>query len=177
MSSLSNKNKRRGYKEAPLVLPSKIIFDETARNNGKPTSPPDALMTPLPTPLPRLIAPSELQAEGAIPSSWNLFVTSVDVEEGMSHRNRKKRKRASNEDTASCNNAVDELEDSEVVEQLEYPMDDQDMSILPDVAPLSSDMVPWDDIDRRFDQLPLLKALDNVQVGMQFAWKVSFFVK
>ena len=69
MGSLSNKNKRKGFKDAMgKEVPPKIIFseqgDQVTNTNG-----------------PRLVPPSEKQEEGLLPP--NIFVTSVDVEEGL----------------------------------------------------------------------------------------------
>lgn len=74
MASLSNKNKRKGFKNAMgKEVPSKIVFseqvDSNASTNGVQTS------------APRLVPPSEKQEEGLLPP--NVFVTSVDVEEGL----------------------------------------------------------------------------------------------
>jgi hypothetical protein len=175
MSSLSNKNKRRGYKDAPLVLPSKIVFDNKAVYPA--TSPLPPLADVSSTHLPRLIPPSELQAEGAIPSAWNLFVTSVDVEEGMSRRHKKRKHATSNTAVsyAEKTSAVDDLDDSEVVEQLEQAMSDQDMLSISAVEPSSTKSVAWKDVDKRFDQFPLLMNLAGVSAGVRFAWKVCSF--
>lgn len=92
MASLSNKNKRKGFKQAMAsALPKKIVF-----------AAPDAELTPPepePAPLPfqaasssevaaaapnifpRLVPPSEKQQNGQIPV--NMIVTSIDVEEGL----------------------------------------------------------------------------------------------
>lgn len=69
MGSLSNKNKRKGFKDAMgREVPPKIIFsehgDQDTNTNGL-----------------RLVPPSEKQEEGLLPP--NVFVTSVDVEEGL----------------------------------------------------------------------------------------------
>ncbi|KAI0329908.1 hypothetical protein GY45DRAFT_1278743 [Cubamyces sp. BRFM 1775] len=120
MASLQNKNKKRGFKSAMAQgVPPKIIFPDaaSAASTSTPTqqqqqqsmdvdpdvqlveaalnpSPPTA--TPAITRVqPRLIPPSEKQERGQIPA--NMFVTSVDVEEGMwntkgKKKNKKKKK-------------------------------------------------------------------------------------
>jgi hypothetical protein len=73
MASLSNKNKRRGFKNAMgKEVPLKIIFSEQVdpNMNGRVQAPP-----------PRLVPPSEKQEKGLLPP--NVFVTSVNVEEGL----------------------------------------------------------------------------------------------
>jgi len=75
MASLSNKNKRKGFKNAMgKEVRSKIVFSEqvdsnTNANGGVQLS------------APRLVPPSEKQEKGLLPQ--NVFVTSVDVEEGL----------------------------------------------------------------------------------------------
>jgi hypothetical protein len=80
MASLSNKNKRRGFKNTmgKEVLP-KIIFSEqvgpntSANGRVQPSAP-------------RLVPPSEKQEKGLLPP--NVFVTSVNVEEGLWQKNK-----------------------------------------------------------------------------------------
>lgn len=74
MASLSNKNKRRGFKNAMgKEVPPRIIFSERVDphtdTNGR-----------VQAPAPRLVPPSEKQEKGLLPP--NVFVTSVDVEKG-----------------------------------------------------------------------------------------------
>ena len=75
MASLSNKNKRRGFKNAMgKEVPPKIIFSgqvcpDTSTNGRVQVS------------APRLVPPSEKQEKGLLPP--NVFVTSVNVEEGL----------------------------------------------------------------------------------------------
>lgn len=110
MMGLSNKNKRKGFKRSmATVQPSKIIFDDEAvdpSSSSQTSATPgpstlkrkeasiNALSTasssrPEPTlsrrgsalNLPRLVPPSEKQELGLLPD--RMFVTSIDVEEGM----------------------------------------------------------------------------------------------
>lgn len=72
MATLSNKNKRRGFKNAMgKEVPSKIVFSEQVDPNADLNGQSQAL-------IPRLVPPSEKQEEGLLPP--NVFVTSVDVE-------------------------------------------------------------------------------------------------
>ena len=78
MASLSNKNKKRGFKNAMgKEVPPKINFLEQAcpdtNVNGR-----------VQVPAPRLVPPSEKQEKGLLPP--NVFVTSVNVEEGLRRR-------------------------------------------------------------------------------------------
>jgi len=75
MALLSNKNKRRGFKNAMgKEVPPKIIFSgqvcPDTNVNGR-----------VQVPAPRLVPPSEKQEKGLLPP--NVFVTSVNVEEGL----------------------------------------------------------------------------------------------
>ncbi|KAI0637605.1 hypothetical protein C8Q77DRAFT_1086815 [Trametes polyzona] len=107
MASLQNKNKRRGFKNAlSQGVPPKIVFPDSAAVAAAEQSvsagagmdiDPDASLVEAelaPAPeeqrparpesraaQPRLVPPSEKEALGLLPA--NMFVTSVDVEEGM----------------------------------------------------------------------------------------------
>lgn len=75
MASLSNKNKRRGFKNAMgKDVPPKITFSEQADPNLNANGRVQASA-------PRLVPPSEKQEQGLLPP--NVFVTSVNVEEGL----------------------------------------------------------------------------------------------
>ena len=75
MASLSNKNKRKGFKNAMRKeVPPKIIFSEQVDPNAN-------LNGRVQAPAPRLVPPSEKQEKGLLPP--NVFVTRVDVEEGL----------------------------------------------------------------------------------------------
>jgi hypothetical protein len=75
MTSLSNKNKRRGFKsKVGKEVPSKIIFSEQV-------DPKTSLDGAVRAFTPRLVPPSEKQEKGLLPP--NVFVTSIDVEEGL----------------------------------------------------------------------------------------------
>lgn len=75
VGSLSNKNKRKGFKNAMgKEVPPKIIFSEQVDPNANVDGQVQASA-------PRLIPPSEKQEKGLLPP--NVFVTSVDVEEGL----------------------------------------------------------------------------------------------
>ena len=75
MASLSNKNKKKGFKNAMgKQVPPKIIFSEQVDSNPNVNGRVQA-------PALRLIPPSEKQEKGLLPP--NIFVTSVNVEEGM----------------------------------------------------------------------------------------------
>ncbi|KAI0057745.1 hypothetical protein BV25DRAFT_1970353 [Artomyces pyxidatus] len=91
MMSLSNKNKRRGFKRAMAgQLPTRIAFSDDATPSSSSVVDPTSSRPASPAKLPRLIPPSEKQDLGLIPP--NVFVTSVDVEAGLWPQKKKKGK-------------------------------------------------------------------------------------
>jgi len=134
MASLSNKNKRRGFKNAMgKELPPKIIFsgqvDPHANTNGWVR----ALV-------PRLVPPSEKQEKGLLPP--NLFVTSVDVEEGL--RTSKKPKSV---------------------------IPDTKLSETPPMGHAAGE-VDRTTIQDRWDSLGLVSSLTELPIGTIVGWKV-----
>ncbi|KIP10560.1 hypothetical protein PHLGIDRAFT_219210 [Phlebiopsis gigantea 11061_1 CR5-6] len=96
MASLSNKNKRKGFKQAMAnSLPPKIVFSNPASAEEIlpfSTTSPGEIQAAAPSIFPRLVAPSEKQANGQLPP--NMFVTSIDVEEGLRKGKKKNKKKA-----------------------------------------------------------------------------------
>ncbi|KAF4574515.1 hypothetical protein EYR36_005857 [Pleurotus pulmonarius] len=81
MSSLKNKNKKKGFKNASnRPIPQKIVFNDDVPNlkDDVEMAIVDNILHSEKGPLPRVIPPSEKQARGELPP--NMFVTSVDVE-------------------------------------------------------------------------------------------------
>ncbi|KAG9219430.1 hypothetical protein CCMSSC00406_0005324 [Pleurotus cornucopiae] len=80
MSSLKNKNKKKGFKNASnRPIPQKIVFSDVANSKDDvEMAIVDNILHTEKRPLPRVIPPSENQARGELPP--NMFVTSVDVE-------------------------------------------------------------------------------------------------
>ncbi|KAJ8697734.1 hypothetical protein PTI98_004510 [Pleurotus ostreatus] len=80
MSSLKNKNKKKGFKNASnRPIPQKIVFSDVANSKDDvEMAIVDNILHTEKRPLPRVIPPSEKQARGELPP--NMFVTSVDVE-------------------------------------------------------------------------------------------------
>jgi hypothetical protein len=129
MSSLSNKNKRRGFKGAMgQNVPEKIVFTFPAVEE-----------TPIARVLPRLIPPSERQN---LPS--NMLVTSVDVEEGL--HSKKKRKK------------WDEASDPSLYNEVEIK---------------NESGVDVNAIEREWDALVQIKEQISLCSGALVGWKVS----
>ncbi len=80
MSSLKNKNKKKGFKNASnRPIPQKIVFNDVPNlKDDVEMAIVDNILHSEKGPLPRVIPPSEKQARGELPP--NMFVTSVDVE-------------------------------------------------------------------------------------------------
>ncbi|CCM05892.1 uncharacterized protein FIBRA_08130 [Fibroporia radiculosa] len=104
MASLQNKNKRKGFKKSmSSVIPPKIIFDveddaagpshsTISAEQALPFSSVDTIDQDVYLANARLIPPSEKQERGLLPA--HMFVTSVDVEEGLHPKRNKRKKRA-----------------------------------------------------------------------------------
>ncbi|KAF9262155.1 hypothetical protein L218DRAFT_1000903 [Marasmius fiardii PR-910] len=111
MFSLGNKNKKKGFKKQPSNFPKvmgKIVFsaDEQLPQTPESSNVRDSMIAPenegtqdpvlpymsepVPQARPRLIPPTEKQALGLLPR--NVWVSSVDVEEGLG-KSKKKRKK------------------------------------------------------------------------------------
>jgi hypothetical protein len=170
MSSLSNKNKRRGYKEAPDVLPPKIVFGDDT--NVEPEQLPGSAGSVLTNHLPRLIPPSERQDRGDIPESWKLFVTSIDVEDGMPRRGKKRKQKQAQQ----WESQLDEGGDVEVVTALDYGGPEDDV-VVPSgsVAHSRSDVssLDWHGVEQRLPDLTLVDSPLLLKSGITVAWKVS----
>ncbi|KAI0951819.1 hypothetical protein AcV7_007814 [Taiwanofungus camphoratus] len=110
MASLHNKNKKKGFKNAlSSTVPAKIVFSTPDEDVDTPVeSAPQALQEALPYAnakdkdvlmvkadmYARLVTPSEKQERGELPP--NMFVTSVDVEDGLHSKRRKKKTKVQN---------------------------------------------------------------------------------
>ncbi|THH16919.1 hypothetical protein EW146_g3796 [Bondarzewia mesenterica] len=167
MMSLSNKNKRRGFKRSMAgSQPQRIVFNT---DDG-----PAAATSAPPSKLPRLIPPSEKQAMGLLPA--NMFVTSVDVEAGMSPRKgngawqldgeetqprRKKRRKDAAE------------EDYEAAEDIELPYDDDQAAS----AAVVKEGPDWEEIEKRWETLERVQKGTPLRNGGLVGWKVSRVVR
>ena len=208
MASLSNKNKRRGFKDAlTRGIPPKINFADTeavlsASSSGQGSArvaqgdvDVDALVveaslrvqeTPQRTrqQQPRLVPPSEKQELGVLPP--NMFVTSVDVEEGKwsskrKNKNKNKKKKV----------PVEEAWDREMDETFEegLPYDDESAQTFSaiqagpanGVATVATtaghgEAVEHAVIAARWNSLRKIADKSQVAVGTVVAWKVSFLM-
>lgn len=177
MSSLSNKNKRKGFKQAmSAALPKKIVFStddsigaaEKLVEDDLPFSASGIadISTAAPDLFPRLVPPSELQAQGLLPA--NIIVTSIDVEEGM-HPQRRKKQRADAHVPAV-------VEEEQIV--LDYGAGDDLIDTqreAPSPADGDADRRDWFTVESRWRTLPRVTDASRLQVGSLLGWTVGLF--
>ncbi|KAL0578148.1 hypothetical protein V5O48_003853 [Marasmius crinis-equi] len=143
MFSLGNKNKKKGFKKQALGFPSivgKIVFQpeanlsDAAQVSSTVTSAAVAqepvlpfTTAPIPQPRPRLVPPSEKESLGLLPR--NIFVTSVDAEEGLTKKKKKQRGNRTVDDSSYAESSSKvsrdafvscQREEEEVVDTLNY---------------------------------------------------------
>jgi hypothetical protein len=136
MASLSNKNKRKGFKNAMgKEVPSKIVFSEQVDSNTNVNGGVQASA-------PRLVPPSEKQEKGLLPP--NVFVTSVDVEEGLGPSKKSKPDISNN------------------TKRLETPLVGRAAGELDRAA-----------IEGRWDSLGVVSSVTGLSTGTIVGWKVS----
>ena len=191
MASLSNKNKRKGFKQAMAsTQPKKIVFadPEAAPIQAEqaplpfPTASTSEVTAAAPSIFPRLIPPSEKQENGQLPI--NMFVTSIDVEEGM-YPSRKKNKKKQNPQQQQPRSETQEVEN--VV--LDYGAGDTADDMIPtqresnaessagkDKIYASASEGIWETTEKYWDTLPTIKGPESVVGGELIARKVIFSV-
>jgi hypothetical protein len=154
MASLRNKNKRKGFKNSMATpLPQKIVF-ENAMDNTPTTEnvlPFVAAETEFEfTSAPRLIPPSEKQDKGLLPA--NMFVTRVDVEEGVwqQKKGKKMKLEAVTDQDWLDYGQVEEVEDTAN-------------------APGSAD---FDAAESGWDSFTPVLSVDQLYAGQTVGWKV-----
>lgn len=182
MASLQNKNKRRGFKHALTQgVPAKILFSDASQPAADASMDVDADARVVEAALalepqrsssraqPRLVPPSEKQERGLLPA--NMFVTSVDVEEGLWPAKGKKKKKKK----VPVKEAQWDYEEEEQTFAGGLPYDD-----VPEVPAAVSAAGAQDDsvstervvVAARWDTLRKIVDKEQVQVGTNVAWKV-----
>ncbi|KDQ65136.1 hypothetical protein JAAARDRAFT_188385 [Jaapia argillacea MUCL 33604] len=179
LSLNSNKNKKRNFKASMnKPLPEKIIFGASSSSapladNSTPSErewDKDKAPDPqFPHPHPRLVPPSELQERGELPP--NIFVTSVDVEEGM-HGKKRKGKGKRRDNVASPPLEGQDERQGEVC--LDYGTAngvDEDVSTT-STNFLKDDGTPNIDlVQHKWDTLTVITQLDQLKPGILIGWK------
>lgn len=155
MASLSNKNKRRGFKQAmSSALPKKIIFEEASSTAASElpfaSMPSPDMIAAAPNLFSRLIPPSERQESGKIPH--NIFITTVDVEEDLYIQKKKVTRRTG---TAEVENVV--LDYGEAENVMEHATGRE---------------VDWPGVEQRWESLAKVVGPDQVCKGVVLGWKV-----
>ena len=157
MFSLGNKNKKKGFKQAFRPPSSqKIVFSEPELPTPL-LAPDEATSTPAATTHSSYVYtfPSDLQTQGKLPS--NVFVTSIDVEEGMWPLKSKKKK--------TKKQPVQEQEYDPKEEDITLPYDDEPQ------PPSDPNADLWASAQSTFDALPLVTGVEQLAVGAIVGWK------
>ena len=195
MASLSNKNKRRGFKDAlTRGIPPKITFADGEPNPNSSSAgqgsanamqvdaDADALVVetsvheaPRRTQQARLIPPSEKQELGLLPP--NMFVTSVDVEEGMWPRRKNKKKKKKQEAEETWDQEVDEtfagdLPYDDESAQAAYPAAQGTVADESKASVTNGETMERLAIAAHWDSLRKITDRSQVSVGTTVAWKV-----
>ena len=168
MSTLRNKNKKKGYKQSTAVpLPRKIVFvDSTAPppsqvQNCVAVATSNQVVVDAPA---RLVVPSEKQDQGKLPP--HMFVTSVDVEESMWQQtktsNKHKSRKAEWSIQESCYNRS--VAGVEVASQNEPSVSNEGS-----VETLDLD---WDLVEKRWEMFEEINHPEQLKVGGSVGWKV-----
>ncbi|KAI0073396.1 hypothetical protein K474DRAFT_1710731 [Panus rudis PR-1116 ss-1] len=192
MASLSNKNKRRGFKNAlSKPVPAKIVFDSEDQPSGSGDTSGQTNIVALQdkdvlpfaqasdkelvktssTSRPRLVPPSEKQDRGELPP--NMFVTSVDVEEGMRSQKRKKKKAQARptQVTREVEN-LDYGEAEEVVDMITTQRSPETpLSQKQNVNSGGANESDWTKVESRWNDLPRITQPSEVVAGLVLAWK------
>lgn len=174
MASLSNKNKRKGFKQAMAApLPKKIVFDAPPPAEAPlpfASAPAAEIVAAAPGAFPRLVPPSERQESGTLPP--NMFVTSVDVEEGM-HPVKKKNKKKTKGAAAEAQVVNEAVEVENMVLDYGEP-DEQHISTQRDSAPSGGEHVggDWSYVERNWASLAKVTQDTKLDTGALVGWKV-----
>jgi hypothetical protein len=184
MASLSNKNKRKGFKQAMTSnIPKKIVFsdpDGTSSTVQEPILPFSAstaaeVAAAAPDNSLRLVPPSERQENGQLPA--NMIVTSIDVDEGLYPIRKKDKKKYS----------PPQLRRSETqeVENVILNYDDGDADMIPTQrTPVITKAMDksvetqgflardWQRIEEKWETLRKISDAARVAKGSLVGWKV-----
>ncbi|KAF8655187.1 hypothetical protein AX16_003219 [Volvariella volvacea WC 439] len=206
MASFGNKNKRKGFKNSlHAPVPAKIVFSDDfgqetcsakrietveskeSSSQSKPETKvePVAASTSDSVAKPRLIPPSEKQERGEIPP--NLFVTSVDVEEGKwNKRGRKRQQRAQKENWQNGTRWAEErrFEDADEGDiTLVYPQEGSESNhdnlpvelsvgaISQSAAVSNGQAVSWGRVDQEWKTFREVASGDQLVVGGLYCWE------
>lgn len=158
-TTLRNKNKRKGFKQTMTeAVPKRIVFNDKGSTSApRGTNNDSGSASTLSNPAPRLVTPSEKQAQGLLPS--NVFVTSVEVEKPNWDRKKKKKKR---------NDYDEDLEGdfgNEVDEQLVLNYEEE-------VQKPGPDAVNFDAIEKEWENYEAISDMACLKQGSLVGWKV-----
>lgn len=177
MASLRNKNKKKGFFKQSMMKglengsKAKIVFggEEGTREQVSVNKAKAAVQEAEPSRAshrPRLVPPSELQAMGKVPK--NLFVTSVDVEEGMWDGQQGQKRKKNRKGKAAAEEEVyyedpDQFADAEEeVTLLDYGGGEPE--------------VDWAKVEMGWNNYAVLVDKGQLEAGKLVGWKVSTFL-
>ncbi|EKM59025.1 uncharacterized protein PHACADRAFT_249188 [Phanerochaete carnosa HHB-10118-sp] len=177
MASLSNKNKRKGFKQAMAgLLPQKIVFPAEEMSTERAEEAPlpfvdvptaEVAAVALNT---RLIPPSEKQEKGQIPA--NIFVTSIDVEGDMHTGRKKNKKKAAEKKLVETDMSYETAEVGNVV--LDYGEPDVHLPTQRDQPTSEAPSYPegdWKHVEKNWADLGKLTEHEQLQPGALVGWK------
>jgi hypothetical protein len=168
MSTLRNKNKKKGFKQAIVLLPPKIVFSDSDApsssrvQNSVTNATSSGMVIDAPAPA-RLAAPSEKQERGELPS--RMFVTSIDVEKNMrpqvkkSNKNNRRHGQLKHESCSDGSVAYGE-----------------DVSHVTNGDLTQTSDFPWDLAEQHWETFEEITQLEQLKVGCSVGWKVCLVV-
>lgn len=163
MSTLRNKNKKKGFKQSMAIpLPQKIVFASQVPNGVTIAASSRVVTEVAPA---RLIAPSQTQDRGELPR--RMFVTSVDVEDGIwgqakksnEHQSRKVQQEWPTEEVCYSSSLVYE----DIYQGKPSVVDG------PSAKTLDLD---WDSVEKQWETFEEINQPEQLEVGNCIGWKV-----
>lgn len=166
MSTLRNKNKKKGFKQTMAVpLPCKIVFADPAASipsqaeNGVVATSGSFVDTSV-----RLVVPSEKQDRGELPP--RMFVTSVDVEEGMWGQPTKHDKQKVDQGQQP----IQDIHCDGLVAHEEHVSEAEPYAFGYGFAEILE--LDWDLVERRWEMFEEINKVEQLKAGICVGWKV-----
>lgn len=175
MASLRSKNKNKTFKHSMSgPIPKKIVFD--AGPSTATYSQPEADVS-YTSSGPRLITPSEKQDNGELPP--NMFVTSIDVEEGMWGGKKGKGKKKWEKENVELEYGDAEPDSSFLTEfpkTVEPKKDSTCDSEMPTDSVFIAKHFDWAHAEAQWDKFADVTSPQQLPSGTLVGWKVRYFI-
>lgn len=175
MSTLQNKNKKKGFKKMMAsTFPAKIIFSSA----GEGATVEQTLQEAIPftnaedrevlATFARLVPPSEKQEKGLVPP--NMFVTSVDVEADLPNKRKKKQRQA-----PEAHYEEEEVIELPYDEPVEAALAGDPVAVTNGVSGMAktAPAVNRQDVESRWTSLPKITEAAQLKPGVIIGWKVG----